>query len=298
MKLINPYFEIIEQEPTIEGMYKQIELVGRTCYKSEDKITVDSAKEFVDRMIASGHGAMLEHGTVYLKLNRWLAEPYICRPNQFSRIVFDLNNNVYITTNLRVLVENGRLEDLEYWCYDPAQHAQRYTVKWHCSRGIDDEFFRHRSFSRTDNYIEFSYGQESTRYCNYSKDKFSNEVVFVIPREFSSLIAEGHYDEDTIASFVDKNDNCPASCFLYAMLDAESQYLNLVNPENNKRVKPQVAREVLPLAVKSDLNMTGYIEDWNHFFELRTDNAAHPDARYLADALMWEFYKRNYFDEK
>ena len=66
MKLIKPSFEIIEQQSGIDGIYKIIEQAGRTCYKSEDKITENSAKEFVDRMIKSGHGAMLEHGTVYL----------------------------------------------------------------------------------------------------------------------------------------------------------------------------------------------------------------------------------------
>lgn len=68
MKLIKPSFEIIKQQPGLEGVYKQIELAGRTCYRSEDKITPDSAKFFVDRMVKSGHGAMLEHGTVYLKI--------------------------------------------------------------------------------------------------------------------------------------------------------------------------------------------------------------------------------------
>ena len=76
MKLIKPSFEILEQLPGLEGMYKQIELAGRTCYKSEDKITEDSAKEFVDRMIKSGHGAMLEHGTVYLSLDMTSREQY------------------------------------------------------------------------------------------------------------------------------------------------------------------------------------------------------------------------------
>lgn len=75
MKLIKPYFEIIEQESGLEGIYKQIELAGRTCYKSEDKITPDSAKGFVDRMIKSGHGAMLEHGTVYLKADSEFYNP-------------------------------------------------------------------------------------------------------------------------------------------------------------------------------------------------------------------------------
>lgn len=68
MRLIKSSLEIIEQQPELEGVHKQIELAGRTCYKSEDKITEDSAKAFVDRMIKSGHGAMLEHGTVYLRI--------------------------------------------------------------------------------------------------------------------------------------------------------------------------------------------------------------------------------------
>lgn len=68
MKLIRPSFEIWDQQSGLEGIYKQIERAGRVCYKSEDKITEDSAKGFVERMIKSGHGAMLEHGTVYLRI--------------------------------------------------------------------------------------------------------------------------------------------------------------------------------------------------------------------------------------
>ncbi len=68
MQLIKPFFEIIKQQEGIEGIYKQIEYAGRVCYKSEDKITENSASGFVDRMIKSGHGAMLEHGTVYLRI--------------------------------------------------------------------------------------------------------------------------------------------------------------------------------------------------------------------------------------
>lgn len=68
MRIINPKVEIIPQGSGLEGIYKQIEIAGRTCYKSEDKITEGSAKEFVNRMIKSGHGAMLEHGTIYLRI--------------------------------------------------------------------------------------------------------------------------------------------------------------------------------------------------------------------------------------
>lgn len=293
MKLINPYFEILEQEPTIEGMYKQIELAGRTCYKSEDKITETSAKEFVDRMIASGHGAMLEHGTVYLKMHGYANSALYIEDSEHSRCTFDDDGDVLITTNFRVLVEKDRIDDLKYWYYSE-HHLKRYTVKWHCSRGIDDEFFRHRTLARVDDWHEYSYAQESTRYCNYSKNKFDNQVSFVIPREFSNIIHEAVYDEDTIAALVDEHGNCAESEFLYSLYDSESVYIDLVN---HRGVKAQIARDVLPLATKSELVMTGFLDNWEHFFELRTDSAAHPDAKYLADNLAWEFYKRNYFDE-
>ena len=125
MKLIKPSFEILEQLPGLEGMYKQIELAGRTCYKSEDKITETSAKEFVDRMIKSGHGAMLEHGTIYLKFETVKTATHPLDKyyhNKYSKVrteaghTKDLTKEVFVTTNLRVLVENDWLEDLQYIC--------------------------------------------------------------------------------------------------------------------------------------------------------------------------------------
>ena len=89
MRIIKPSFEIIEQDCGLNGLYKQIELAGRTCYKSEDKITETSAKDFVDRMIKSGHGAMLEHGTVYLAIPMTTYAPEavnIYRDNSYSKV--------------------------------------------------------------------------------------------------------------------------------------------------------------------------------------------------------------------
>ena len=152
MKLIKPSFEIIEQQPGLEGIYKQIEQAGRTCYKSEDKITEDSAKSFVDRMIKSGHGAMLEHGTVYLKIpaglmevvnqtyHKYLSNPYskaICR-------YVPLDGYIYVTTNYRVLVENNWLDDLKYICEPTEYHERRVTVHFVCDRGVSHEFVRHK----------------------------------------------------------------------------------------------------------------------------------------------------------
>lgn len=150
MRLIKPNLEILEQQPGLDGIYKQIELAGRTCYRSEDKITEDSAKAFVDRMIASGHRAMLEHGTVYLDLPNsardfCAVEDYAM--NKYSRLVVIEEDGMfhnYVTTNLRVLVENNWLDDLQYICEPTEYHEKRITVKWICDRGISHEFVRHK----------------------------------------------------------------------------------------------------------------------------------------------------------
>ena len=183
MKLIKPSFEIIKQPSGLEGMYKQIELVGRVSHKSEDRITEDSSKEFVDRMIKLGHGAVLEHGTVYLQ---FFWNGAVCRhcnqttpnklldkyaDNKYS-IVHYHGNDIYVTTNLRVLIENGWLDDLKYLCEPTEYHEKRVCVKFICDRGVSHEFVRHR---------HFSFMQESTRYCNYSKGKFGNELTFIMP---------------------------------------------------------------------------------------------------------------------
>ena len=161
MELINSSFEILEQEPGLQGIYKQIELAGRTCYKSLDKITKDSAKSFVDRMIASQHYAMLEHGTVYLTI-RGVFKPFAgpsnfgkYLDNPYSKVVFGEGTTFYITTNYRVLVENGWLDDLRYLCEPTEFHEKRVTVRFITDRGVSHEFVRHRVFS---------FAMESTRY--------------------------------------------------------------------------------------------------------------------------------------
>lgn len=153
MKLIKPHFEIWEQEPGIQGVYKAIERAGRICYKSEDKITEDSAKPFVDRMIKSGHGAMLEHGTVYLDIPHgeafnvlptetcWVTDNY--GKNPYSEVVLH-GPHFYVTTNFRVLIENDWLDDLEYLCEPTEFHEKRITVRFICDRGVSHEFVRHK----------------------------------------------------------------------------------------------------------------------------------------------------------
>lgn len=273
MKLIESSVQIIKEKDP----YKMIELAGRTCYKSEDKITEDSAKEFVDRMIKLGHGAMLEHGTIYLKIqeiNGHIPPAMLywrdSTNQKYSKVRTRLESDspysanyevLYITTNLRVLVENNRIDDLEYQCEPTEYHEKRITAKFICDRGVSHEFVRHRVFS---------FAQESTRYCNYSKDKFGNELTFIKPSwsYFKNISYEdaGYFDGDVFESSLKK---------------AESYYFKLIE----KGWKPQQARQVLPNATKTELVMTGFESDWEGFFKLRCSGAAHPDAKKLADEL-------------
>ena len=279
MKLINSKVEILEPTGyTIDDIYKQIEIAGRTCYKSEDKITPTSAKEFVDRMIKSGHGAMLEHGTVYLTIPTQNRNSEKYKRNHYSAVnivsVDGINGRTFVTTNYRVLVENEWLDDLKYICEPTVFHEKRISVRWTCDRGVSHEFVRHRVFS---------FAQESTRYCNYSKDKFGNELTFIIPTwltlpESNYTYCDGDWIDANKQVIQISEDEANAHSFLVTLDCSEYQYTQLIN----NGWKPQQARQILPNALKTELVMTGFESDWKHFFELRCDTAAHPDARKLA----------------
>ena len=271
MKLIKPTVEIIRQEKyDLLHVFKFIELAGRTCYKSENKITEDSASEFVDRMIKSGHGSMLEHGTIYLTIPvSDISNPIIYKYilNSYSKIFIDFTNS-YITTNYRVLIENNWLDDLKYISKPYLFHTKRTTVKFICDRGVSHEFVRHRVFS---------FAQESTRYCNYSKDKFNNELTFIIPCWIKNL-KEGNY-----YAYCEYNNskNDTSKRWFDSCMSSEFVYTNLIE----EGWKPQEARTILPNSLKTELIMTGFNSDWQHFFELRCAPNAHPQAKELADML-------------
>ena len=296
MKLIKQSFEILDQQCGLEGIYKQIEIAGRTCYKSEDKITEDSAKEFVDRMIKSGHGAMLEHGTVYLAIpiSEWKCtddyrDSYISNPySNVNDSLVDWENNegtVYITTNLRVLVENGWLDDLQYICEPTEYHEKRITVKFTTDQGILREFTRHRVFS---------FAVESTRYCNYSKNRFSNEVTFIQPNWISDEDVKDYHINYNYFIDQDNNHITAVNRFMSALKNAEYFYMELIK----LGWKPQQARNILPLATKCDMVMTGFVSDWKHFFELRDAASAHPQAQELAHSLHETFIQRGLVEQQ
>ena len=291
MKLIEPSVEILEQSSGLNGIYEQIEIAGRTCYKSEDKITETSAKDFVDRMVASKHYAMLEHGTVYLFSNEYKGILTLNKYNKNKYSIYSKYNEtrdfhtgepiqVYVTTNYRVLVENNWLDDLQYLCEPTKYHEKRISSKFICDRGVSHELVRHRVFS---------FAQESTRYCNYSKDKFGNELTFIIPSWFKTLkeasdeILLQTYSKEQVEKGMNRYyavDNCENECII-SLLDQEVVYISLID----NGWTPQQARAILPNSLKTEIVMTGFESDWEGFFKLRCDKAAHPDMQVLANKL-------------
>jgi thymidylate synthase (FAD) len=221
---------------------------------------------------------MLEHGTVYLY--RAFESKEECmysdftlnyHENPFSKVVRvrdDLMNpkgkqHLYITTNYRVLVENGWLDDLQYQCEPTEYHEKRVTVKFVCDRGVSHEFVRHRVSS---------FAQESTRYCNYLKEKFGMSVTFTQP-DWIKTEDQSEFEED-----------CKAM---------ETIYFKWLN----KGYKAQEARYFLATGVKTELVVTAFISDWEHFFKLRCHSTAHPDARALAIPLKDKFIELKYIND-
>lgn len=180
-----------------EQMLKRIEEYGRTAYKSEDKITDDSASEFIRMIVKRKHFSVLEH----------------------------------VTVSARII----------------------------CDRGVTHEMVRHRIAS---------YTQESTRYCNYSKDKFGNELTFIRPSWCGISGRDTRYDH-----------------WYNAMTNAEISYLTMIE----SGAKPQEARSVLPNSLKTEIVMTANLREWHHFFTLRTSKGAHPDMQVIANMLLNEF---------
>jgi thymidylate synthase (FAD) len=312
MQIIKPYTQIYGD---INGqeILKKIEMVGRTCYKSEDKIKEGSAERLVASLIKNGHEAMLEHESFFFEvanLNDYFkflthidslrSAGYTCmlRTTYFNRGIVSGNIRMW-RDFLKVTIKtanNGITdsisrdavsvvdEDFRFFFGDLGEQAYNVftkykfrrinknmlddmerivhypiTVKFICDRAIANEIVRHRVSS---------FAQESTRYCAYSKDQFNGEISCICPFE----IKEGTAEYEEFKQF------CEA---------AEKQYMNMLN----KGIKAQIARNTLPLALKTELCMTTTIEGWRHFFELRACDStgpAHPQIKELAIPLLLE----------
>ena len=294
MKLIKQSFEILEQKDfSLIGIKKFIERCGRVCYKSEDKITDDSYEKFVNILVKRDHARPLEFGTVHLKLafnalDLFLGTvvPSKMFNNQWVQwnIQKDSEDNkyyAYMTTNYRyylALLNEAPWLSKYIDNNNNKFYPKRYTVHFIISRGVMDEFRTH---------IGLSHLAESTRYCNYSKDKFDNQVTFIIPNWCNSL-KEG--SEQNYPPFEINEDEI---IFMDALQNAQNSYLSLLK----LGWTPQQARDVLPLSVKSELISCGFKDAWKNFFYRRCAKDAHPMAREIAIPLKEEFIKKGYIIE-
>lgn len=302
MKLINQSYEICKTHGyTLQDVYKDIERAARVSYKSEDKITEDSAEKMVQRLISMEHYSPLEFGTIYLKAklipcwdilrkkNKNLSKPWVY-VEQVDEKEEDgsIGRYWYITTNYRFIVENGLEDLLQYMCEPTEHHQNRTTVKFITNRAVTHELVRHRSMS---------FMQESQRYCNYAKDKFDNQLIYIIPIQCTKDIPDNTelIDNIDIDNFVWGNDgdkkflkvNRLTQGMLYLFYETEVHYIGLTN----LGWKPQEVRAILPNATKTELYMCGFDKDWEHFFDLRDKTHVDPQMYNLAHPLHEEFNK-------
>lgn len=264
MKLINQSYEICKTHGyTLQDIYKDIERAARVSYKSEDKITEDSAEKMVKRLINMKHYSPLEFGTVYLKFtidpisNLYDAEKY--ENNPFSFVTIGKDSTRYITTNYRVIIENHWENDLLFLCEPTEFHMPRTIVHIITNRAVTHELVRHRSMS---------FMQESQRYVAYDKGKFGSELTFIKPAW------EQSENEETLMRLT--------------LSHIEETYMKLRALD----LKPQQARQILPNATKTEIYMCGFDRDWDHFFDLRDKTYVDPQMYDLAHGLYSDFIEK------
>ena len=289
MKLIKQSFEFINQTDfSLVGIKKHIERCARVSYKSENKITDTSYEKFVNMLESRGHDRPLEFGTVYLTLRGddtdalrnifiYAENPWTKIRKQVIKAEYDPNIRVvlnYVTTNYRVIVENHLEEDLKYLCEPTEYHYKRYTAHMILDRGVMDEFRTH---------VGLSHLAESTRYCNYSKDKFGNEITFIKPCWCN--IPEGDYGTPDYIPDRLPRIGATESGLIDALQYAEYYYFFLLS----EGWTPQQARSVLPLGIKSELISCGFEDVWTNFFYRRDAPDAHPMAQEIAKPMHQKF---------
>ena len=279
MKIINPKFEeLVFDNPLLLG-----ERCTRICYKSENLIKEGTAKKLLNGIINSGHVAMIEHIPVYLKID----SDYLNENAVWNRIANSSYSKVkthdslcYVSTNLRVVYESsvelckefmdhdgepfifscGHVESCNIDNTNENMFFRRITILFTMDRIGSQSFCRHRIFS---------FAQESTRWCNYIKDKFGSEISIINPCWCK--------DED-------KDE------FIKDMEEIEKFYFKWID----KGYKAEDARAFLPFGLKTEIIMTGFVDAWKHFFELRVDSHAHEQARELAIPLQEYFREKHY----
>lgn len=252
MKTKRSKIELTTQGDGVDNIYKQIEMAGRICYHSE---MGDNSKAFCDKLIAMGHLSPLEHGSVYLKLPGQGIDAITAKKfyenNMFSKTT-PINDETLVSTNMRVLVENGRESDLQFICNEGLipTDKRRFGVAITTSRAIANEIVRHRVMS---------FCQESTRYAIHLRKNNCVDISTIIPQKL----------EET----------CQYWQVMSRAYDAcEKAYKELLN----LGLSPQMARDVLPLGLETQIMVTGFVSDWDSFIALRSAGNAHPEMRYIA----------------
>lgn len=283
MKLEEQRIEI--WDPTsydLEGVFKHIERCGRICYNS--KMNSTSFKDFVQKMINSKHFSMLEHGTIYLKLPGGILGDILSyekkyKNNNYSKCIRKLHfkgiipiNTLYVTTNLRVIHENDWYQDLEYLCPPTKYHEKRLTCYINTNRVTGESILRHRVFS---------FAKQSTRYCNYTnKSKYPKGITYIKPNWCT--LDSGEYSKEIYEEFItsgilnNKDVNIKDTYFLNECFKNETTYNYLLK---ELKLKPEEARDILNFSISSPMVMTGFIEDWKQFINIRvkgTTGRPHP----------------------
>lgn len=285
MKLIKPNVEEWHCGYTLPEIWSHIAKCARVCYQSEPRNNGETDEEFVKRVILRNHSleeigesrglqlklhlSCLEHGTVYLKLPKvnYIAEFYKAEPHSKTYIDYIESNkpSVYVTTNIRVIVEHGRINDLQYICTPTEHHYLKTTFNIITDIGVARELARHRTHSIS---------EESTRYCNYSKDKFNNEISFIEPEWLDNSDFTCKYD------------------YIVQLTKLELIYKKLLI----NGWTAQQARQILPLSTKVQTVHTAFDIDWFEFIELRADacsGSVHPNMSVIANKIKSLMSKEN-----
>jgi len=285
MKIIKPSVEFFGAVPTeYNAALKFIEMAGRTCYKSEDKITEDSAEGFVKKLIKAGHLAMVEHSNFVVRAINSFPPTYIALMTEqlgkyinvkvwkdfiyvggsltaWAQITMEIRYAAVLVPFVKIygkLFDQSMVEIHSSWEICPhdeiPKELHRYSAKFICDRGVSHELVRHRPCS---------FAQESTRYVNYG----GKAMGFIEPADF---------DDWT---------NYARSDFVSSCEHAELAYNRMLNLGE---LKPQQARTVLPNALKTEIVVTADAAEWAHIRKLRTAKSAHPDMQRVMNMMPWE----------
>ena len=297
MKLINQNVEEWHCGYTLPEIWSHIAKCARVCYQSEPRNNGETDEEFVKRVILRNHSfdeiaksrelqlklhlSCLEHGTVYLDIpcEEDTAEGimFLSR-NKYSKHNYCYGLKCYITTNMRAIVEENLTKYLKYVCTPTRIHHLRTTFNITTDIGVARELARHRTHSIS---------EESTRYCNYSKDKFNNELTFIKHCWLNDEKLKLYGDYHTVI-----RDKSPESIFIANLNNVERDYLDLIK----LGWTPQQARQILPLSTKVQTIHTAFESDWAEFISLRADacsGSVHPNMKVIANKIKSLMSKEN-----